>query len=360
MASPGDAIPEITSQEEWNQTLEAQGQTPAVLLFWAPWQQDASLAVIPMLAQTTAGRVNFFKVQAEEVPDLSLAYGVSVVPTVLLFRKTPPNPQHVIVDRIEGLQDVSRLTTAVSALANNSPTTSTNNAGSSASASTSTAANAEPVVSEEERLNARLKQLISSSQVMLFMKGVPTAPRCGFSRQSVELLESAGIPFGSFDILQDEAVRQGLKTYSDWPTYPQFYVKGELVGGLDIVQELAEEGDLATQLDIDTSITVMKEVELSLEDRIKKLIHQNRIMLFMKGIPSAPQCGFSRQIVALLGTVPFDSFNILQDEEVRQGLKEYSDWPTYPQLYVDGELVGGLDIVKEMAENDELNDLLQG
>mmetsp|Transcript_5665 Transcript_5665/g.9986 ORF Transcript_5665/g.9986 Transcript_5665/m.9986 type:complete len:354 (-) Transcript_5665:223-1284(-) len=353
MASPGDAIPEITSQEEWNQTLEAQGQKPAVLLFWAPWQQDASLAVVPMLAQSTAGRVNFFKVQAEEVPDLSLAYGVSVVPTVLLFRKTPQNPQPVIVDRIEGLQDVSRLTTAVSALAN-SPTTSTN------TSTNNVEANAEPVVSEEERLNARLKQLISSSQVMLFMKGVPTAPRCGFSRQSVELLESAGIPFGSFDILQDEAVRQGLKTYSDWPTYPQFYVKGELVGGLDIVQELAEEGDLATQLDIDTSITTTKEVELSLDDRIKKLIHQNRIMLFMKGIPSAPQCGFSRQIVALLGTVPFDSFNILQDEEVRQGLKEYSDWPTFPQLYVDGELVGGLDIVKEMAENDELNDLLQG
>mmetsp|Transcript_5664 Transcript_5664/g.9984 ORF Transcript_5664/g.9984 Transcript_5664/m.9984 type:complete len:353 (-) Transcript_5664:223-1281(-) len=352
MASPGDAIPEITSQEEWNQTLEAL-EKPAVLLFWAPWQQDASLAVVPMLAQSTAGRVNFFKVQAEEVPDLSLAYGVSVVPTVLLFRKTPQNPQPVIVDRIEGLQDVSRLTTAVSALAN-SPTTSTN------TSTNNVEANAEPVVSEEERLNARLKQLISSSQVMLFMKGVPTAPRCGFSRQSVELLESAGIPFGSFDILQDEAVRQGLKTYSDWPTYPQFYVKGELVGGLDIVQELAEEGDLATQLDIDTSITTTKEVELSLDDRIKKLIHQNRIMLFMKGIPSAPQCGFSRQIVALLGTVPFDSFNILQDEEVRQGLKEYSDWPTFPQLYVDGELVGGLDIVKEMAENDELNDLLQG
>jgi Grx4 family monothiol glutaredoxin len=349
-------IPEITSQEEWKEALMAQ-EKPAVLLFWAPWQQDASLAVVPMLAQTTADRVNFFKVQAEEVPDLSLEYGVSVVPTVLLFRKTPGNPQPVIVDRIEGLQDVSRLTTAVSALAN-SPATSTSTATNTAgSASTATTSNTEPVLSEEERLNARLKQIISSSQVMLFMKGVPTAPKCGFSRQAIELLESAGIPFGSFDILEDDAVRQGLKKYSDWPTYPQFYVKGELVGGLDIIKELAQEGDLATQLDIDTS--TIKEVE-SLEDRIKKLIHQNRIMLFMKGIPSAPQCGFSRQIVQLLGNVPFDSFNILQDEEVRQGLKEFSDWPTYPQLYIDGELVGGLDIVKEMAENDELNDLLQG
>lgn len=77
-------------------------------------------------------------------------------------------------------------------------------------------------------------------------------------------------------------------------------------------------------------------------------------MLFMKGTPSAPQCGFSRQLVALLreNSVKYGFFNILADDEVRQGLKEFADWPTFPQLWMDGELVGGLDIVKEEAGND--------
>jgi len=77
-------------------------------------------------------------------------------------------------------------------------------------------------------------------------------------------------------------------------------------------------------------------------------------MLFMKGTPSAPQCGFSRQLVALLRekTVKYGFFNILADDEVRQGLKEFADWPTFPQLWADGELVGGLDIVKEEISND--------
>jgi Grx4 family monothiol glutaredoxin len=78
-------------------------------------------------------------------------------------------------------------------------------------------------------------------------------------------------------------------------------------------------------------------------------------MVFMKGLPSAPQCGFSRQLIALLDDsgVSYDAFNILGDDEVRQGLKAYSDWPTYPQLYVKGELVGGLDICKELHESGE-------
>ena len=85
-------------------------------------------------------------------------------------------------------------------------------------------------------------------------------------------------------------------------------------------------------------------------------------MLFMKGIPSSPKCGFSRQIVDILDSfnVSYDAFNILEDDEVRQGLKVYSDWPTYPQLYVEGDLVGGLDIIEEMVESGDLEDLLKG
>ncbi|CAH1981158.1 unnamed protein product [Acanthoscelides obtectus] len=83
-------------------------------------------------------------------------------------------------------------------------------------------------------------------------------------------------------------------------------------------------------------------------------------MLFMKGDRNTPRCGFSKQIIEILNQLnaQYDTFDILSDEEVRQGLKKYSDWPTYPQLYINGELVGGLDIVKEMTASGELQSML--
>ena len=80
------------------------------------------------------------------------------------------------------------------------------------------------------------------------MKGSPDAPRCGFSRQIAELLAAEKVKFDSFDILSDEEVRQGLKTFSNWPTYPQLYADGKLLGGLDVVKELQEEGELLDSL----------------------------------------------------------------------------------------------------------------
>jgi Grx4 family monothiol glutaredoxin len=183
---------------------------------------------------------------------------------------------------------------------------------------------------------------------MLFMKGSPTAPRCGFSRQIVEILQTNEIPFASFDILTDEQVRSDLKVYSDWPTYPQLYVAGEIIGGLDIVKELAAGGDLKKELGIEK--LQLHPPPQTLEQRLRSLLDSDKVMLFMKGNPAEPRCGFSKKIVNILNeeNISFSSFDILTDEEVRSGLKTYSDWPTYPQLYVNGTLVGGLDIVEEM------------
>jgi monothiol glutaredoxin len=98
-----------------------------------------------------------------------------------------------------------------------------------------------------------------------------------------------------------------------------------------------------------------------LKTRIEQTIGSNRIMLFMKGNPSMPQCGFSAAVVSILKEhgAQFGSFNILADQEMRDGLKEYSSWPTFPQLYVDGQLVGGCDIVREMHAKGELAAVLQ-
>lgn len=90
-------------------------------------------------------------------------------------------------------------------------------------------------------------------------------------------------------------------------------------------------------------------------------MHIDRVVLFMKGNPDQPRCGFSRKIVGLLKDqkVPFSHFDILSDEAVRQQLKIVNNWPTFPQLIVNGEFVGGLDIVQEMVENGELQEILQ-
>lgn len=194
---------------------------------------------------------------------------------------------------------------------------------------------------------------------MLFMKGTPDAPQCGFSSKMCELLKNNKIPFSAFNILSDNDVRQGLKDFSNWKTYPQLYVKGELIGGLDIVKELNEEGELMSVIQ---PALADSDPKAALNDKLKKLISSAPLMLFMKGTPDEPKCGFSTQMVGLLNThgFRFGSFNILSDNTVRQALKEYSNWPTYPQLYHNGELIGGLDIVKEMSESGELKELLQG
>ena len=93
-------------------------------------------------------------------------------------------------------------------------------------------------------LDDRLRALTHQAPVVLFMKGNAEAPRCGFSRQAVELLQQERVEFSTFDILGDEEVRQGLKKFSNWPTYPQLYAEGKLVGGLDIMKDLREEGEL--------------------------------------------------------------------------------------------------------------------
>ena len=95
-------------------------------------------------------------------------------------------------------------------------------------------------------------------------------------------------------------------------------------------------------------------------DRIQSEIEQNPVMLYMKGTPMFPQCGFSARVVQILShlQVPFNSANVLEDMELREGIKQFSQWPTVPQLYVKGEFVGGCDIVTEMFQSGELETLL--
>nr|XP_057909828.1 glutaredoxin 3 [Doryrhamphus excisus] len=320
-------VVEAKTQSDFEGLLAKAGKRLTVVHFQAEWAPQCGQMneVMAELAKEHA-HTAFVKVEAEAVPEVSEKYEIASVPTFLFFKGTEK------VDRLDGAH-APELTKKVKRLA----------------VSGSSAGEQE---SGPEELNQRLGKLINAAPCMLFMKGSAQEPRCGFSRQIVALLKERDIQFSSFDILSDDAVRQGLKAYSNWPTYPQLYVNGELIGGLDIVKELAESGELEN--------TCPKAV--TLEHRLKTVINQSPVMLFMKGSKEAARCGFSRQILEILnGTgVDYDTFDILQDEEVRQGLKTYSNWPTYPQLYVKGELIGGLDIVKELKESGDLGSVLKG
>lgn len=99
----------------------------------------------------------------------------------------------------------------------------------------------------------------------------------------------------------------------------------------------------------------------ALRTRIQNLVDSNKVVLFMKGTKSFPQCGFSATVVEILkrsGVTNFETVNILQDADIRQGMKEFTNWPTFPQLYVNGQFVGGCDIVRDLYESGELEQVL--
>jgi monothiol glutaredoxin len=97
--------------------------------------------------------------------------------------------------------------------------------------------------------NSRIDEIVSSNDVVLFMKGTALFPQCGFSSRAVAILDHLGVGFETVDVLQDPEIRNGIKAYSDWPTIPQLYVKGEFVGGSDIMMEMYEAGELQQLLE---------------------------------------------------------------------------------------------------------------
>ncbi|CAJ0824918.1 16822_t:CDS:2 [Entrophospora sp. SA101] len=171
---------ELSKDEEFKQLIEQNKNTPIFLDFWAPWAQPCAQMndVFAELAKKNTA-YKFIKIEAEKFPEISESFEITAVPTFIVIKNGK------IVDCIVDL-------------------------------------------------NTRIKELINSSSVMVFIKGTPSQPRCGFSKQIIGILNEHQVKYGTFNILADEEIRQGIKEYSNWPTYPQLYINGELVGGLDI------------------------------------------------------------------------------------------------------------------------------
>jgi len=224
------SVVHVKSSEHFKSLLSADLTRVSLINFCAPWAAPCiQMNTVAEELSKKYPQALVLQVEAEEQADIAESFDIEAVPTFLILQG------HTLLARINGA-DAQQLMDLMEKFAK--PTPSVN------PLSSTEKPPAAPVDdAEKQKLNARLKALMEQDTVMLFMKGTPDAPRCGFSRKIVNLLKDQGVKYSSFDILSDEGVRSGLKVYNDWPTFPQLVVKGEFVGGLDIVQEMVENGE---------------------------------------------------------------------------------------------------------------------
>jgi Grx4 family monothiol glutaredoxin len=276
METSGSPSNEVTVSADAEFETRVKASTGLVVVyFWASWHEPCVqiTTVISTLAREHKNVV-FLKLDAEALPETAERFNVQSVPTTIFILG------NAVVARQEGA-NVPDLVAVVMRLA--------------ARAALTQVGDGKARVSDElagalsDAMRARLATLVASCPVMLFMKGAPGNPKCGFSRQAAELLTTQGAVFGYFDILTDTEVREGLKLFSDWKTYPQIYIKGKLIGGLDVLKELVNDGEFQALLPA-PSQTAPGEAE-SLEARMQRLIDSHPVMLFMKGGPDSPKCG---------------------------------------------------------------------
>lgn len=221
---------EVESEAQFLELTKSDPTKLIALYFHAPWAVPCRTmnSVFKTLADSKLNDTNtiFLSINADDLSEISEVFDVSAVPYFILIRNK------VILKELSGADPKEFITALNQFLLPESakPVEKVEKVVE------------EPVESEDE-LNSRLIKLTSAAPVMVFIKGSPSAPQCGFSRQLVAILREHQVRFGFFDILKDDNVRQGLKKFSDWPTFPQVYMNGEFQGGLDIVKESLEEDD---------------------------------------------------------------------------------------------------------------------
>ncbi|KAL9111980.1 MAG: hypothetical protein Q9227_003600 [Pyrenula ochraceoflavens] len=262
---------EVNSESEFKTLISnASPSNPIILFFHTPWAVPCTQTrtILTTLASqyppSTATSPLFLSINSDDLPDLNDSYNITVVPSIVILKDNKPletlsgsdagkirdaverhagkngNPAKAGLPPQLSVTPRSDINGAATTQPSSTATTTTGPAKDLSSYAPSpsdpaTAPSMSSTQASKEELHTRLSQLVKAAPVMLFMKGTPSVPQCGFSRQLVSILRENGVKYGFFNILADEDVRQGLKEFADWPTFPQLWMGGELVGGLDIV-----------------------------------------------------------------------------------------------------------------------------
>lgn len=189
-------------------------------------------------------------------------------------------------------------------------------------------------------LEARVKRLVNAAPVMLFLQGTPTEPEEGPSKVMLELLKNKGVLFSAYNVRDNADVARGVLAMAAGSSWPLLFIQGRLA--LEVVAD--------TILDLVPEECRGMTPDEVVRERCLELVQSAPVMVFIKGTVDKPRCGFTNKLLTLLMSrgILFDTFDILSDEHVRAGLKKVSNWNTYPQLYVNGVFVGGLDICTEL------------
>lgn len=228
---------EIVDQDKFtNLTTVEAGEKLIALYFHTVWAEPckAMNEVFKALSDEPTNKdIMFLSINADDNSEIAELFEVSAVPYFILIQNG------TILKELSGA-DPKEFVKALNEY--RSSNGESNDAGPQRKSDQEQSEDADDEDAEtEEELNERLTKLTRAAPVMLFMKGSPSEPKCGFSRQMVGILREHQVRFGFFDILKDSSVREGLKSFSDWPTFPQLYVQGEFQGGLDIIKESLEE-----------------------------------------------------------------------------------------------------------------------
>lgn len=197
---------------------------------------------------------------------------------------------------------------------------------------------------ERERMYAKIKILLEQPGVLLFIKGTPQDPECKFTRQLLEIISGLGIRFRYYDIIADSDIRHWLRHYNSWPTYPQIYIDGKLLGGLDVLKQKIETNTL--ELPAISRVSDPKE-------RLTHILEEHKAVLFMDGTPNddnlAESSKSALEILKNVG-IKVSVFNLAVDANLREHLATLSSIPAF---YAGKKLVGGIEVLQELAKNEE-------
>lgn len=223
-------VTQITNQDQFTDltTTEAGGKL-IVLYFnttWAEPCKQMNEIYDAISEESSNNNISFLSIDADNSSDIAELFEISAVPYFVLIQNGTILKELSGADPKEFMNILDECKKIIENNGSDAPKPDTEDT--------------EETESEEE-VFARLSKLVNAAPVMLFMKGTPSEPKCGFSRQLVGILREHQVRFGFFDILRDDSIRQSLKTFSEWPTFPQLYINGEFQGGLDIIKESLEE-----------------------------------------------------------------------------------------------------------------------
>lgn len=216
----------ITSQDQFTQLTTIDADNKLIVLYfqtqWAEPCRSMSQVLEAISEEVSQENVRFLSIDADKHTEISDLFEIAAVPYFVFIQNGTIMKEISGADPKEFVRSLETLSKVPPQLSNNAngpkSTSDVENSGSSDNEEEET----------EEEINARLAKLVQAAPVMLFMKGSPSEPKCGFSRQLVGILREHQIRFGFFDILRDDNVRQSLKKFSDWPTFPQLYINGEI------------------------------------------------------------------------------------------------------------------------------------